>query len=416
MKLIIREYLSLLKEDGEFDKVLQDLLLMMNIRPISKPQRGVRQNGVDIAAVKYSDPPPTLYLFVIKCGDIGRSDWGGNSPQSIRPSLDEIKDTYLLNNIQSEHKDYLKKVVVCTGGVFKQEIEQQYIGYAKTNGKQGVIEYEFWDGNKLAEQIMKYMLNETILVGEYQSPLRKMLALLGDPDYDLSDYYNILKSNFIEAKYDKNKSQKTLRTINLILSIIFYWAKNADNLKPALYCAERTMLYLWEFMRRNESLNDKNALALLMQVYETCVAIYNSYVVKFKDACTIKDGLHGHSRYSILESINIFEQLGIFSLYGLMTMASVNGECRELKEKLKIFIENHKSLLSPTFDNHIIDISLAAIFLTKHSEHGFLDNWISEMVSYIAYAFLNLGLYFPIVSDSIEDFVSLESGATPKKN
>lgn len=45
MKLIIREYLTLLKESGELDRLLPDLLLSMSIPPISRAQKGVRQEG-----------------------------------------------------------------------------------------------------------------------------------------------------------------------------------------------------------------------------------------------------------------------------------------------------------------------------------------------------------------------------------
>ncbi len=49
MKLVIREYLSMLRESGELDALLPDLLLSMDIEPISKAQVGVRQYGVDVA-------------------------------------------------------------------------------------------------------------------------------------------------------------------------------------------------------------------------------------------------------------------------------------------------------------------------------------------------------------------------------
>ena len=41
----------MLKESGELDQLLADLLLCMEIEPISRAQVGVRQYGVDIAAV-----------------------------------------------------------------------------------------------------------------------------------------------------------------------------------------------------------------------------------------------------------------------------------------------------------------------------------------------------------------------------
>src|SRR5690242_7261738 len=99
MRLIIREYLGMLKESREFDALLPDLLLAMNIVPISKAQIGVRQAGVDIAAVGNDETGnKALWLFVVKCGDLGRRDWD-SQPQSVRQSLDEIKDIYLRNHV-----------------------------------------------------------------------------------------------------------------------------------------------------------------------------------------------------------------------------------------------------------------------------------------------------------------------------
>src|SRR5450631_28160 len=117
MKLLIRAYLSLLKESQEFDAIIADLLLAMVIVPISRAQIGVRQAGVDIAAVgPASDGRRTLFLCVIKRGGITRSDWDGTGPQAVRPSLDEIQDSYLRSRIDAEHQDLPKRIVLCCAG------------------------------------------------------------------------------------------------------------------------------------------------------------------------------------------------------------------------------------------------------------------------------------------------------------
>ncbi len=65
MRLVIREYLGMLRESGEFDALLPDLLLAMNVVPLSKAQIGVRQAGVDIASVGNDEAGQrTLWLFV----------------------------------------------------------------------------------------------------------------------------------------------------------------------------------------------------------------------------------------------------------------------------------------------------------------------------------------------------------------
>ena len=199
MKLIIREYLSLLKESKELDRLLPDLLLMMGIEPISLAQVGVRQFGVDIAAVgEYRKEGNSLFLFTIKQGDLGRSDWDVNK-QSIRQSLDEIKDVYLDSHIRPEHSTLKKKIILCTGGNLKQEIQQNWKGYESKNSIEGEVEYEFWGGDKLSLLIEEYMFNEQILPVEFRSLFRKVLSLLSDPDYDLSDYYSILNSLLLDS-------------------------------------------------------------------------------------------------------------------------------------------------------------------------------------------------------------------------
>ena len=157
MKLIIREYLSLLKESKELDKLLPDLLLMMGIEPISHAQVGVRQFGVDIAAVgEYRKEGNSLFIFTIKQGDLGRSDWDVNK-QSIRQSLNEIKDVYLDSHIRPEHSTLKKKIILCTGGNLKQEIQQNWKGYVSKNSIEGKVEYEFWGGDKLS-LLIEYMI------------------------------------------------------------------------------------------------------------------------------------------------------------------------------------------------------------------------------------------------------------------
>ena len=51
MRLIISQFLRTLRERDEFDRLLPDLLLAMGYVSLAKPQTGVRQYGVDLAAV-----------------------------------------------------------------------------------------------------------------------------------------------------------------------------------------------------------------------------------------------------------------------------------------------------------------------------------------------------------------------------
>jgi hypothetical protein len=71
MKLIIKEYLASLKEREELDAILPDLLSQMGLNVFSRPTRGTRQSGVDVAAA-INDGIEKVYLFSIKSGDLTR--------------------------------------------------------------------------------------------------------------------------------------------------------------------------------------------------------------------------------------------------------------------------------------------------------------------------------------------------------
>ena len=430
MKLIIREYLSLLKESNELDRVLPDLLLMMGIEPISHAQVGVRQYGLDVAAVgEYKDEGNTLLLFTIKQGDLGRSDWDVNE-QSIRQSLDEIKDVYLESHIRPEHLKLKKKIILCTGGNLKQEIQQNWKGYISKNSIEGEVEYEFWGGDKLAILIEEFMFNEQIVPVEFRSSFRKVLSLLSDPDYDLSDFYSILSALLLESDFGDlskqtglRKAKRALKTIHLVLNILFFWAKNEHNLKPAVYASERTMLITWEFLRKNDLLNNNAILLVSYEIYKTLLTIYSEYFNKIRQHCHIQNGLHGYGRHSILENLNIFEQLGIICTTGVLYIFQANIEQDEklfesaqaITASVKALIENHLSTHSPYYDNHIIEISEAIFLLACFSEKEFIDKWIKEILNHIAFAYKNMGRYFPIQSDSFDDIVALTVSGTINK-
>ena len=59
MRLIIREYLSMLKETDELEVIVPDLLNSMNIDIVAGAQSGVRQEGVDIHGIG-NDPETGL--------------------------------------------------------------------------------------------------------------------------------------------------------------------------------------------------------------------------------------------------------------------------------------------------------------------------------------------------------------------
>lgn len=422
MRLVIREYLAMLKESGEFDALLPDLLLAMNIVPLSKAQPGVRQAGVDVAAVGNDDAGVrALWLFLLKRGDLGRRDWDSQL-QSVRQSLDEIKDVYLRNHVSPEHAGLPVKIIIATTGDFKQEIDQNRVGYVDAN-KLPNRTYEFWNGDQVAALLERHLLNEYALPAEARSQLRRTLALVGQPEYDLEHYFALLKMLFAwgagDAKGVSEKIEKdcvrSLVTTSLALGILVRWSAQEENLRNAVLACERTLLWGWEAIRSRGLTKSKS----ILQGYRRLIHIYLSasveYFNKVQPHLHTENALGRYQRESALLTARIFEEIGMIATIGLshLLWAVVAEDAERMQgagsiaETLKALITTHPCSGSPCYDGHCIDISLALLFFCFSSRVEDAKTWIPELAARLTFGF-RTGQWFPIATDSFDDLVALE--------
>lgn len=425
MKLIIKEYLSLLKESKELDSLTPELLLSMGHEVISKAKIGVRQYGVDVASVGIDeDGIKKVFLFTIKEGNLGRSDWNGGSNQAVKPSLDEIIDDYIPTHIEQEYVGLIKKIVVFTSGDLQQNVQLNWSNYTKKYSKANEIEFEFWGGDKLSLLIEQHIFNEHIIPGNLRSSFRKTLALIGDVDYDLRDYNEyldeILFQNSLETKSNK-VILKALRLVYLSLNILVYWTKNEDNLKHALLASERTLLNIYSFLSSNNLLNKKRFREVFNKIFEKNIFTAREYTKKIYPLIEVENGLSYRGTDFLQESLILFEQLGILASYGALyhSSAYINKtedefnylEYKDIKKHLMFMIKNHKGLYNPVYDEHIIDISLAIYFLELWNEIEFIDEWMCNLISHIQFAYYQRK-YFPIDTNNFEDLVECNLGSS----
>lgn len=420
MRLVIREYLAMLKETGEFDALLPDLLLAMNIVPLSKAQPGVRQAGVDLAAVgNDAAGTRTLWLFLLKRGDVGRREWD-SQPQSVRQSLEEIKDVYLRNHVGPEHAGLPVKIVTATTGDFKQEIEQNRVGYADIN-KLPNRTYEFWNGDHVAALLEQHLLNEYALPAEARSQLRRALALSGEPDYELEHYFALLKTlltwdagDGVPAKTEK-ECIRSLATTSLALGILVRWSAQEQNLRNALLACERTLLLTWDAIRGRGLAQSKTAL----QGYSRLVQIYLNtsaeYFNKVQSHLHTENALARYHRESALLTARVLEEIGTIATIGLahLLWALVTRDEQRMQgaaaigNSLKAFLTTHPCSGSPCYDGHAIDISLALLFFCFASRPDDAKAWIRDLAPRLTFGFRS-EKWFPIATDSFDDLVAFE--------
>lgn len=465
MKVLIREYLSMLKERDELDSLIPDLLLSMDIEVIRRPQRGVPEHGVDVAGVG-PDPDPEdgqrkLMLFTIKPGDIDRRSWyASGDPQAVRPSLNDIRDAYLPHRVSEEHADLPKKIVLCCGGEMKRNVGDRWTGYVERNTGDGEPEYEFWGGGRLSVLIEEHMLDENLFPESARKQIRKTISLVDENEHPPQHFYDLAHETLFERDLpiggDRSavrRRQRALRLLNLSLNIVFHWSREAENLRPALLCAERAVLTAWDWIRAEELYECEGTLRAFFRIFGTYVSVATAFSAKIIPHSQVRDGLFNQGFDKVEYPLRTFETIGILGVacYSNLFLSEVlsetsienedsvgesggseRSETSEEEEPLSPterfaregeaiarvlanLIENNPSALTPCYDEHAIDISIGLLALVETDLEAPATEWVGELAGRIPFAYEVLGRHFPIMTDSYEDLVAMKVGEAPPK-
>ncbi|EGQ8066519.1 MULTISPECIES: hypothetical protein [Vibrio harveyi group] len=423
MKLILKQYLASLKERKELDAVLPDLLSSMGMNVFISPTRGVKEYGVDIAAVGHvKAEEEKVYLISVKSGNLTRDTWNGNTDQALRPSLDEIQDSFIPSRLPPEHRD--KKIVICLcfGGDVNSGIRQEVSGYEKRNTRDN-ISFEEWNGDKLSEFIQKYLLKEKLLPSSCQALLRKSLALLEEPESS-NKHFSQLVDEVLSNATDSDSVASAITRVNVCLWVLYSWCRDGGNLESAYLSSELALLLAWNKVKDHYTGRNKSSKSF-DSILDTYQQITDCYVdrclipyVEFKYALS-----HAvHSPSSIDVNIKLFDVLGRLAVKGHWILDSLSknyvetppiaGESeeqeklrlrlREITRSINLLVVNNPMLLSPYKDSQAIDLGLALTLLSNNSElDDFVRSWLSEMVNRCIFCFESNGMY-PIVHNSYE--------------
>ncbi|MBF2008529.1 MAG: hypothetical protein IGS49_24570 [Chlorogloeopsis fritschii C42_A2020_084] len=224
----------------------------------------------------------------------------------------------------------------------------------------------------------------------------------------------------------ERKRQKALCILNLSLNIVFHWCQEADNLRPALLCAERTILRTWDWMRQNELFDCKKTAKKFDQLFFTYLKVVGAYATKLKPHCFVRDGLFGYGADELEYPLRTFEVIGILGTLGIalnnlfaittdeQQRQTYQGHMQAVAQILAALIANNPSALTPRYDNHAIDIALGLLTLSVAGYINQAAYWLIELSHSIVLAY-RIGKYFPIASDSYDDLVAMEVGQAPPK-
>lgn len=439
MKLVIREYLASLKERGELDAVLPDLLTELGFTVYSRPGRGTRQYGVDIAAVGMGrDNVRRVHLFSVKSGDLDRNEWNTGSPQSLRPSLDEILDHYITSRIPPEYASLPIAICLTFGGAIDEQVRAEVTGYMNRYTTEK-ISFEEWNGDRLAQVIFDGMLREDLLPAPLRSHFRKSVAMVEEPDIALDHFQRLLRALADTPGTTPAQRLSQARLINICLWIMFVWAREADNIEAPYRASERALLEIWHLLKADIQRGGRGADAAGLVINELVElhftiwdTLFEAKVLPHADTRhAVSSAVGSHAAIDV--NLKLFDLIGRLALRGLWlvwqlspttgpvvlssaylqtlpaelsvtTEATVNRIDR-LCQQLMAIVGNNRALLSPIGDWQGIDIALAFTLLAcRPGAQGAIDEWVEELAKRTMFAFTVQGRY-PTTSHSYWDLV-----------
>lgn len=403
MKIILKEYLASLKERGDLDtSVLPNLLSEIGLRVLNTPMIGTRQNGVDIAAVgriKGEDKQRYLYLFCIKAGNISRGDWS-TGVQAVRPELDEIRDVYLRSNIAQEYSNLPIKICLCCGGELEETVLVNWAGYTAQYTTEK-ISYEEWNGDRLADLMMRCLLARELLDEIPRRNFQKAVAMVNEPQA-CYEYVRAFLGNLLLEDTQSEKDQLLrLRQSYICLHAVIAWAIEVDNLESTYKVSELGLLFCWNSIRKSEpkknpSKQDRALMFILDQFLKLFLTTSDRYFVKTAYAHGSK--LHAlsvavHSREPVDVNLSMFDLLGRLAIRGIWTnlfsralshaapdfLRSMSDETNFTLDTIVSVINSNPVLVSPIRDDHMIEIALVMYLARSTQSEARFYPWLNSI-------------------------------------
>ncbi|MDO9223436.1 MAG: hypothetical protein Q7U20_06955 [Caulobacter sp.] len=397
MKLIIREYLSSLREREELDAILPDLLSELGYTVYSRPARGTVQHGVDIAAISPSgEEPSKVYLFSVKRGDLTRAEWN-NGTQALRPSLDEIRDAYIPTRIPAEYAGLNIVICLCFGGDMQEQVRAAVTGYISQNTTDR-ISFEEWNGDKIAGLLLGGVLREEVLPRPLRANFQKAVALLDEPDVAYRHFARLAAQLRAAAQNNDRARVRAARQLYLAVWVMYVWGRDLDNLEAPYQASELALLTVWELLKPaigSDSATNTDLTSVLTQLIGVHFTIAAELLEKIAPFMGTRDALAVavQSRTAVDVNLKLFDLLGRIGLVGgwlhWMNQRAPSESNNERQAQLDrwrglalTMIENNPALWLPVADHETTDIALFLLFwlVSGAGDGQRVAVWLESMV------------------------------------
>ena len=372
---IIKQYISSLKEDNELDFIFPILLERMGFRILSTPKqsKGMSQYGRDAVAVKKKNGVPTLFLFELK-GFVAKdvTDRTLNQKDGLIESLRASKYTVYEDVSIPNLKNYPRQYVFVHNGTVDANAQPTLNGFIKSEFPEG--NFERWDLAKLTSLFSKYLFDETLLADDESYRLfKKCLVLLDAEENDYSDISRLIElqlQKLDKAKRDNKRSlQNCFATLRLIVSMVYFYSQESDNLYPAKFCVDTVVLKVWAWILKGKREKKTSILRLFNGLVMQQMLIYEEYVNKILQFANFNKSLYSFQA-SLTEHVfyplRCYDFLGDLIYFYLLTEA-YGADLKKVGKirmnALKAIIRNNPACTVPLLDTHSIPILLVFRFM-----------------------------------------------------
>lgn len=401
MKLVLRNFLASLKEDGELDRICVELLKDHGLAVFAAPQKGVRQYGVDVLAKGRlsSCEDECVYALIIKCKDIDRNEF--ERPETgIRASIIECLDVYASNHLPEECEGVSLKICIVCGGEIKPEVRENINSlfarekdYHSRNGR--IVMLEEWNGARLAELLNLSLANENLLVRGQKRLLFRSLALASEPDLSVSAF-NALVDDLIVKSMGVSQLEecRILHCVPLALAMLITECnkEEVNNRDAAWRAAEYAYLKLWERKKKPDCVIDDVArlYCIVAEQYIDRISLF----IKERHAFTLS--IHGNNEVDVI--LRFYDVLGRLASFGSY-LCSI-GQAVEIRHKLLLMLEQmlagNVAAVMPLLDSHASPIGMTMWYLCADGRRDLAEVWLELLVPNLLNAFKQ-GYAYPAV-------------------
>lgn len=409
MRLIIKDYLLQLKEKDELDLLLCDLLFQMGYITDNKPESGNRQYGVDICAhSKYE-----VFLCVVKQGNLDRKNWD-SGPNAVRQSLNEIIDVYT-GMITEKEKDKLLHIVVATNGMMDEAVRPNWEGYKKTLQNNSNIKIDFWNLDKLVNEIQIHLFNERLFSGEMQRLLRRALYFIEESDYP-NKYFEQIIDLYIDQLSEKDSAKERKKKISglyLAAQMVAQYAAEANIYKISIRVSEYLTIRYWKYLLDYNKLGERSYSEWLLKFLSTYKKWNQKYYEAVSYCCEQPNRLPHYN--PVEDRVILYELLGYLTTYAyflsFFSEYDTNSKktCQQVHNSIISLINNYPQLIYAPYDCHIGIISMVYRFLDRMGQSEDIHTLLQRQCTYLMWYYLKYNKY-PTPTDSFEDAVNIDMG------